>query len=163
MTVTRIRLSSHNSEWKELFCEESQALRNLLGASIVRISHVGSTSIPDIKAKPILDIVVESKTFPPTEIIIDSLHSMEYENKGESNVPGRCWFIKGNPRFNLHWCPSGGVVPLSQIAFRDKLRSNDELARQYEQIKMAAAPGQEIDSESYAAAKSEFIARVLAQ
>ena len=157
-----IQLNPHDPQWASLYEKEAASLQSCLSDSIVRINHVGSTSIPNIKAKPILDILVESETYPPTQSIMASLRAMEYENRGESGVPERFWFIKGKPRqYHLHWCPTGGVVAHSQIKFRDVLRNNSKLARDYEKIKVTAAPGQEIDSHSYATAKSEFISRIL--
>ncbi len=164
MTKKTIALCPHEPFWSVRYNEESQRLRDKLGALVVQLNHVGSTAIPGIKAKPILDMVLESEVFPPSAKVINSLAELDYTSRGESNVAGRWWFVKGNPRqFHLHWCPLGGVVAQSQIAFRDKLRNNPDLARQYEQIKIAAAPGQKIDSCGYANAKSAFITNVLSQ
>jgi len=164
MNHNLIQLNPHNPHWASVFEAESRCLQNQLKHSIVRINHVGSTSVTGIKAKPIIDILVESETYPPNQEIIASLRAMGYENRGESGVPERCWFIKGVPRkYNLHWCPVGGVVARAQIKFRDALKGNSKLACEYERIKTTAAPGQEIDSQTYADAKTEFISRVLAQ
>jgi len=81
-----------------------------------------------------------------------------------AGIDGRYWFTKGTPRsVNLHWCPIDGEVVLSQIHFRNALRANAALAREYEAIKLSAACGRHIDSAGYAARKSAFIEMVLAQ
>jgi len=158
-----IELRQHDPNWVKDYLDESENITEVISHYFANIHHVGSTSIPGIKAKPIIDILVESERHPPSNAIISCLDSLSYKCHAESGVQGRWFFTKGTPRrFNLHWCPTDGQVARSQILFRDRLRNSAELAHEYESIKISAAPGQTIDSQQYAAAKATFIAKVLA-
>lgn len=162
MPEEEIHLVEFQNDWAGRFAEEAALLADTLQHLVVRIHHVGSTSIRGIKSKPIIDINVESSVFPPDEAAITAMESLGYTHMGESGVPGRAWFKKGTPRiFNLHWCPENSDVSRSQVEFRDRLNSDKRLANEYETIKIAAAPGRSIDSQEYAASKSGFIERVL--
>ena len=81
-----IILQKHDKQWKDLFFKERQLISNVLGQTIDRVHHVGSTAVPDLLAKPIIDIAVESISFPPSPTIIDKLATIEYEFKGEAGI-----------------------------------------------------------------------------
>jgi len=158
-----IELCQHNPNWAKVYIDESKIIANALPLLHAGIHHIGSTSIAGIKAKPIIDILVQSEQYPPSNTTVRSLNAISYECHGESGVQGRWFFTKGTPRrFNLHWCPTAGQVAQLQILFRDQLRNSPELVQEYESIKIASAPGQSIDSQQYADAKARFIAKVLA-
>ena len=83
---------------------------------------------------------------------------------GNAGVVGRSWFSKGVPHaINLHWCPIDGKVVQSQVFFRDALRADMALAREYEALKKIASFGRHIDSAEYATAKDNFIEMVLSR
>jgi len=158
-----IKLADHCSDWSDSYASEASVLRAALPDELIAIHHIGSTAVPGIKAKPIIDIAIESNIFPANTEVVRCLSEMQYVERGESSVPGRNWFSKGEPRtVNLHWCPRNGIVIDAQIRFRDALIADPSLAIQYERLKIAAAPGRGIDSSEYANAKSRFITKVLA-
>jgi len=160
----RIELVPHDPSWAAKFETEADLLKERLGNWAQFVSHVGSTAIPSIKAKPIIDIVIESKVYPPSKTVVELLESMSYALRGEAGVSGRVWFTKGSPRkFNLNWCPESGEVSQAQIRFRDALKLNSELARKYESLKVAAAGDLHIDSYEYADAKTDFVSKVVAE
>ena len=114
--------------------------------------------------KPIIDIAIESKLYPPSQTIIKLADLIDYSSYGDAGVSGRVWFKKGSPRkINLHWCPENGEVARAQIKFRDALNLNSVLAKECESLKLAAANGQHSDSFEYAHAKSDFIFKVVAE
>ena len=157
-----IYLSCYQEAWVSVFTSEALLLQKLIPHLDLRIHHVGSTSIPGIKSKPIIDINIESREFPPSRAIISKLHSIGYTNMDQAGIEGRYWFIKGEPRkFHLHWCPYNGSVTLDQLKFRDMLRRSKSLAAEYEKLKVDAAQKRTIDSPEYAEAKSEFVNRVI--
>ena len=157
-----ISLSCYQDAWVHMFTSEASLIKNSLPHVNLRIHHVGSTSIPGLRAKPIIDINIESKEFPPGGATINKLDSIGYTNKGEAGITGRHWFVKGDPRtFHLHWCPCNGSVTLAQLTFRDSLRLSETLAVEYEKLKLDAAQGLTIDSSEYAEAKSDFIKKVI--
>ena len=159
-----IELQPHDPSWTVYFKKEESLLRRLLGNSVDCVNHVGSTAIPTIRAKPVIDIAVEAKPYPPDNSIIQTLQSLGYKLHGESGVTGRIWFTKGIPRkFNLHWCPINGNVAQAQIQFRDALIANPKLANEYETLKLQNADRRHIDSTEYADLKTEFILKVLSE
>ena len=157
-----ITLQKHNYQWKDIFLKEKKLLSNAFGKTIDKIHHVGSTAVPDLLAKPVIDIAIESKSFPPSPTIMGKLATLEYECKGEAGVIGRFWFTKGQPRqFNLHFCLTDSDIVQKQIILRDKLIDSENLRREYELIKLKNYEDKDIDSSDYALAKSSFIHRVI--
>ena len=158
-----IQLSAHNKNWNAKFQYEKELLSAALAGSIMHIHHVGSTTVPGLLAKPVIDIAVEAEPYPPGNDILDKLAAIGYTNKGESGVSGRTWFIKGTPReFHLHVCAPGSGIIARQIKFRDKLISDEKLRKEYEQLKLANAHSEDIDSKACADAKSELIRLAIA-
>lgn len=159
-----IHIVPYDPAWPQRYEREAAVVRQALGLFCVGIHHVGSTSVPGLSAKPIIDMAVECTHYPPTPPMIDALRAVEYEHRGEFGVVGRHFFCKGDPRrFHLHLVPEQGEVARRQRAFRDYLRSHPDAAAEYEAIKLQAAPGQVIGSTQYVLAKSPFVARVLGE
>lgn len=157
-----ISLVEHDPHWKIEFQEEKKKLLETLYPVPAAIHHVGSSAVPNLKSKPIIDIAVEATEYPPSQDLIDRLSFLGYHYRGESGISGRSWFTKGNPRkFNLHFCKQGSVVIKNQLIFRDCLLKNERLRREYEALKSAHAAGRDIDNEDYALSKSALIERVL--
>lgn len=158
-----ITLQQHDNQWKRIFDKERELILNTLDETVNKIHHVGSTAIPDLLAKPIIDIAVESILFPPSQIVTDLLDSIGYECRGEAGVMGRFWFTKGHPRkFNLHFCMVNSNIVQDQIVFRNKLINNQQFRREYESLKLKHHKDKDIDSSAYAEAKSDFIHKVIA-
>lgn len=155
-------LQEYDPLWPKLFCQEEEAIQSALGSEVLSVHHVGSTAVPGMAAKPIIDIAVEIEHYPPTASVIEGLESIGYEHMGESGIEGRHWFRKGTPRsHHVHAVPRNGRVARAQVALRDFLRGNPAEAKEYESIKRRNASGNTIDSAEYASAKSPFIDRIL--
>jgi GrpB-like predicted nucleotidyltransferase (UPF0157 family) len=158
-----ITLQKHQDIWTHKFAAEQGLLSGVLG-KFVKIYHVGSTAIPDLLAKPIIDIALESKEFPPDRDTIEQLSAIGYTYKGEAGVKGRIWFTKGQPReINLHYCATGSEIVKRQLRFRDSLMQDECLRREYELIKLNNCKGKDIDDAGYADAKSDLIEKVIGQ
>jgi GrpB-like predicted nucleotidyltransferase (UPF0157 family) len=154
-------LRRYDPNWADRFSSEKEAIADLLGEEAAAIHHVGSTSVPGLSAKPIIDIALEIRSYPPSAALIEALALIGYQHMGESGVPGRHWFRKGRPRsFHIHAAPQGGKVAAAQIRLRDYLRAHPAAAMEYEEIKKMNAVGNTIDSPDYAAAKGSFIAKI---
>ena len=118
-----VRLVAHDPRWRDVFRTEARLLRRALGTSVSGVHHVGSTAVPCIRAKPIVDIALESQAYPPGESALRALAALGYEHRGESGVEGRHWFVKGVPRsVHLHWCRTGGSVARDQVALSPRGR-----------------------------------------
>ncbi|MBA2479786.1 MAG: GrpB family protein [Planctomycetes bacterium] len=162
MTHERIVIHDHDPAWAQCYAEESRLIAARIGALIHAIHHVGSTSVAGLAAKPIIDIAIESHAYPPGARNVAALSSLEYVHDGESGVPGRHFFRKGTPRrFHLHWCPVGGAVVQSQLAFKGALIRRPDLAARYADVKRSLAGRYTIDRADYVAAKEPIILEIL--
>jgi GrpB-like predicted nucleotidyltransferase (UPF0157 family) len=158
----RVTVVPYDSRWIETFCRESNRLKHALHDLVYRVHHVGSTAIPGMAAKPVIDICIEATEFPPSDTAIAALAGIGYQHRGSGSVPGRHWFSKGEPRqFHLHWCPVGGEVVAAQLRFREKAIANPELAQAYAACKQSLAGRYDIDSIEYVRAKEAALLAVL--
>ena len=146
--MEKLLLEPYNKEWPLKFQDEKKQIYSLFGSDVIyEIHHVGSTAIPGLKAKPIIDIAIEIHRYPPSQTVVDGLIKLEYKHLGECDVPGRHWFIKGSPRkFHLHLTPINGEVTLNLLKFRDVLRQYPDLQKEYLAIKEKFHGHFELDS-----------------
>ena len=157
------RIVPHDPAWADIF----EAERLLIGAALVlppdRIEHIGSTAVPGLGAKPIVDVMVgvdSEVDYPPA---VDRLAPLGYDHRGET-VPGTLYNRKeGPPRVNAHLCVFGGTFWVDHIRFRDYLRKNRETAREYELLKRSILAEVGQDPPVYNARKTSFIESVLSR
>ena len=162
----RVQLVPYDPRWPGLFEVERGRLAASAAIAAVTIEHVGSTAVPGMPAKPVIDILVELATYPPTPACVAALIELGYEPMGEAGVPGRHWFRKGTPRtHHIHAVPVGRIVGRRQRAFRDWLRAHPADARRYAELKRSAANEypDDLDGADYARAKSALIEQILTQ
>jgi GrpB-like predicted nucleotidyltransferase (UPF0157 family) len=132
-----LKFLNYNPEWQKLFEEEKKLLQSTIGNQFLDIQHIGSTSIPDIIAKPILDIGLAVNNFEAASVCIEPLENIGYSYKGESGIPRRHWFVKGNPTtHHLHILEIDSQNWKNNLIFRDYLRQNSEVAQQYSKLKI---------------------------
>lgn len=159
-----IRIVSYDPEWPARFEEERAKLEAAIGPGVVGgIHHVGSTAVPGLDAKPIIDILVGVKDLESSRACFDSLAALGY-----LYAPYRSeemhWFCKPDPRHrthHLHLVPVGSRRYEEELTFRDRLRANPALASEYADLKRNLASRFRDDREGYTDAKSEFISRAL--
>ncbi len=157
-----VRLIPYTDEWGRLFEEEKSRLQAAVGKYVLDIQHVGSTSIPGMGAKPIIDIGIAVKNFEEASICIPPIEQLGYEYKGENGIPRRHFFAKGNPTtHHIHITEIGSRDWNNQITFRDYLTQHPEIAKAYAELKMELAQRYPTDRESYLEGKAPFIERVL--
>ena len=155
-----VELVPHNPEWSQLAEEEAKRILEQLSISVIGIYHIGSTSIPGIKAKPILDFVIEVEDLDEFIQSAEALEKLGYISKGEYGIPGRQFFTKdtdGERSHHLHVFQQGHPDIERHLVFRDFLRANLEAAQEYEKIKEKLAKRFPTKSGSYTEAKSDFI------
>lgn len=159
-----IVLSSHNTSWRDWAVEEMDYLHGLLAGFSPEISHIGSTAIPGIQAKPIVDLLVETAHTVNWSMVKNLMESNGYICMSESEC--RMSFNKGyTPRgyaervFHIHFHRSGDN---DEIAFRDYLIAHPDEARRYEQLKLTLLPRFRNDRDGYTSAKTEFVKRIVA-
>ena len=157
-----VRLVPYVIEWKRIFEEEKIRLQVAVGMYVLDIQHVGSTSIPGMVAKPIIDIAIAVMNFEEACICIKPIEQLGYEYKGENGIPRRHLFAKGEPRtHHIHMNEIGSSEWNDQIIFRDYLTQHQEIATEYAELKIEAARRYPTDRQAYLDSKAPFIERVL--
>lgn len=158
-----IRLVAWTPRWAERFRAERAALDRALGDGVLAIEHIGSTAIPGIRAKPIVDIGVAVESFEVARVTVPPLEALGYRYRGEHGIPGRHFFQKGDPReFNLHMLEIESEEWRRHVAFRDYLCAHPEAALEYDALKRELAKLHAEDVEAYAEAKTPFVRRIVA-
>jgi GrpB-like predicted nucleotidyltransferase (UPF0157 family) len=155
-----VELVPHNPEWSQLAEEEAKRILEQLSIPVTGVYHIGSTSIPGIKAKPILDFVIEVEDLDDIIRSTEMLGELGYISKGEYGIPGRQFFTKdtdGERSHHLHVFQQGHPDIERHLVFRDFLRANPKAAHEYEIIKEKLAKRFPKESGSYTEAKSDFI------
>src|SRR3954447_11007989 len=159
-----IRIASYDPSWPARFEEERQALEKMLGDSITGgIHHVGSTSVPGLAAKPVVDILVGVDGLESSRELIEPLAALGYMYS-PYRPDEMLWFCKPNPTqrtHHLHLVPTDSHRFRAELAFRDYLRAHPEVAKDYGVLKRRLAIEFEQDREAYTEAKSGFIQEVL--
>jgi GrpB-like predicted nucleotidyltransferase (UPF0157 family) len=159
----RVELVDHDPSWGELFEEERARLLGVFDDRAAAIEHIGSTSVPGLCAKPIVDIAVGVRKLELTDEQIAAMERLGYEYLGEYGLPGRLFFRKGEPRtHNVHVVEHGGEHWERQLVFRDALRADPEERQRYDELKRRlAAAGH--PREAYTELKTPFIRGVEAR
>lgn len=158
-----IELTPHRPQWREWAEEEIAALQGILSGFSPIINHIGSTAIPSIQAKPIVDILVEIAPDVPWSRIRDVMETAGYICM--SRTDSRVSFNKGyTPSgyaervFHIHFHRTGDN---DEILFRDYLAGNPGAAEEYERLKLSLLPSYRNDRDGYTAAKTEFVKRIV--
>lgn len=155
-----VQLVPHNPEWSQQADQEISRFLERFSFPIIGTYHIGSTSVPGIKAKPILDFLMEVENLEDVLNSIAEFESLGYISKGEYGIPGRQFFTKdtdGERSHHLHVFQKGHPDIERHIAFRDYLRANPDDAREYEKLKEKLAKRFPKQSGDYTEAKSDFI------
>lgn len=162
-----IIISEPKAKWPDLFAKEKRIIRDALGELALSIEHVGSTAVADLVAKPTIDILVEIADGRDVEEKVIGLmtaagyhyltdhpeHLMFVKGYGPNGFEGQCYHIHIGPKENRQI--------FKMVIFRDYLRANPPIAREYEALKRQLASKYEFDRESYTEAKTEFIEKVM--
>ena len=157
-----VRLVEYDARWPALFDAEQQRIRDRCGTLALRLEHVGGTSIPDMCAKPVLDIAAGRPRDASIHDYVAAFEQLGYEHRGERGVPGRQFFCRGEPRaYHLHLVEEGGPLWLGYIGFRDYLRADTDAARQFADIKRVLAARFPRDREAYMNAKASHVQQIL--
>ena len=152
--------------WPGLFEAEAARIRDALGARAARIDHIGSTSIPGLAAKPIVDIQVSVDSLEPRADYVPALIGLGYRHAGDPFNPDHEYFSRDldtGSGFHIHVCRTGSNWERRHLAFRDHLREHPDEAAAYERLKRRLAREHPRDIMSYVDGKTAFISAVEAQ
>jgi GrpB-like predicted nucleotidyltransferase (UPF0157 family) len=160
----QIEIVPYSAEWPVLFELEAERIKSVCGDTLSAIEHIGSTAIPGMLAKPILDIMPGLDTHPDGMKTIAPLQQLGYEYFGENGIPGRFYFglrFEQRSVVHVHIFEIGTEDWKRHLIFRDYLRLNPAVAAQYAALKKELAVRFRHDREAYTNGKSEFINAVV--
>lgn len=164
----RIIIAAYNPKWPLLFNEEKARLAQALGEHALSIQHIGSTSVPGLGAKPIIDILMAVRSLEQADAFC--IHPVvalgyEYVKEFEEETPMRRYFRKssadGRQTHHLHMVAINSDWWVDHLLFRDYLRADGTARREYEAHKRHLAEREWEISNDYAAAKTDFIMKMM--
>jgi len=169
-----IEIMEYDPQWAKSFDEIKNALTNALGDLALRVEHVGSTAVPGLAAKPIIDIdvVIDSRDLLPK--VIEALSGVGYSREGDLGIPGREAFKRSGPdvprdgpgrswpAHHLYICDKENRELQRHLAFRDFLRAHPEYAQRYAQLKRALAQSYADDRDAYTEGKTALVTEIMA-
>jgi GrpB-like predicted nucleotidyltransferase (UPF0157 family) len=158
-------LAAYNPAWPALYEAERATLQRATGDLFVVVEHIGSTAVPGLAAKPIIDIAATVCNLDQVNGYLEPLHTLGYlyVPEYEAEVPERRYFRKGLPgacTCHLHIYPVGHAQWDRHIRFRDYLRAHPATARAYAELKQHLASEHRWDRQAYTEAKTAFVRSV---
>lgn len=158
----RVELVPHDPAWAAAARAEGARLGEALGDALVAVHHVGSTAVPGIRAKPVLDLIPQVHALDVLDALAGRLEALGYLYRGEFGIPGRRYCTWDDPRdgtrrIQLHCFATGHPEMARMIAFRDHLRAHRDRARAYEAEKERCRRLHPDDTMAYAEAKAAWI------
>lgn len=158
----KVELLPHDPEWSRLADAEAQVLAKALGPCLLTVNHVGSTAIPGIHAKPVLDLMPVASSLAELDVRQSEIEALGYEWWGELGLPGRRYCTKSDKetgrRFvQLHCYANGSPEITRHLAFRDYLRARPEIATEYDRVKACCRNRHPDDSHAYSDCKGAWI------
>jgi len=157
--VRVIEVVPYNSQWKEDYLKEMGKIILIMNDEIIDIHHIGSTSIPGIYAKPVIDILIGVVDIKNIDKYNGEMDTLGYVCQGEYGIKGRRFFMKGlyNRTHHIHIFQSDNPEILRHINFRDYMISHLGEARIYSELKREMAIKFRYDIEGYCNGKDAFI------
>ncbi len=159
-----VRVIKYNSKWKSIFDKEKKLLLKSFPKNIIDVSHGGSTAIPGLFAKPIIDMFATIHFLSDVEKLKLDLGKMGYEYKGEQGVPGRILYVKGSTECRTHHLQF--VLPTSDqwknhILLKKYYIRHPKIAEEYSKLKIYLAKKFPKDRKSYTNSKDSFIKSII--
>jgi GrpB-like predicted nucleotidyltransferase (UPF0157 family) len=155
-----VEVKDYDASWPSMFQMERERIAACLGDAAISIDHIGSTSVPGLKAKPIIDIMVSVSQLDLGGVK-EPLSSLDYVHVPIDDKD-RLFFRKGLPRtHHLHLVLEGSEAYWRHIRFRDRLRAHPEEAKEYAQLKEALAFRYRTDRDAYLDGKDHFIKDIM--
>ncbi len=165
--MDNIVIVDYNPQWPQMYEDEKANIQDAIGDYLIDIQHVGSTSIPGLSAKPILDIMLVIRDLSLVAHCVKPLETLDYAYFGENGIPGRHYFhkpinITTKPRWvHLHMVEKGHDQWAMYQLFRDYLRLHPESAHQYDILKRGLAARFGSDRVGYTNAKTSFVKSIV--
>jgi GrpB-like predicted nucleotidyltransferase (UPF0157 family) len=161
-----VELMPYDSNWPSQFEKEALQIKNILGENCQDVYHIGSTAIPNIYAKPTIDIFIALESMEQAHEWIEPLKTLGYVDWPDNPDKTHQGFFKGMPPFGVQRTHHIHIMPMGEdfkqrVIFRDLLCQRPDLRVQYEALKQTLAKQYLDDREAYTNAKAEFIKAVI--
>ena len=161
----KITLVGYNPDWPKVFEQECRLLLKALGDSVAQIEHIGSTAVPGLVSRPIIDIMVGLADFSMANSVVPEIVNLGYTYfpKFEDVMPNRRFFkqlVDGTATHHIHMTEIDSEFWRRHLLFRDYLRSHPEMAAEYATLKKQLAKQDWNDSNDFAETKTDFIKKV---
>lgn len=156
----------YDEGWPRLFAQEKVLLQEIFHGLQPEIHHHGSTSVPGLSAKPIIDIMVVVEDLGLVDGLNQAMEAAGYVVRGENGIPGRRYFVRlhpdgsGNHTHHVHVYQRGNPKVVEELAFRDYLRANPISRKEYQGVKITAAEHHRYSPMGYTEAKAECVERL---
>ena len=150
--------------WPAMYRAEAAQLSAIFGPELISIHHIGSTSIPGLSAKPIIDMMPLVRNIERVARFDSAMIQLGYEPMGENGIPGRRYFVRGGDlhrTHHVHTYAAGNPEVARHLDFRDYLIAHPEEAQEYTRIKQQLARQFPHDIDSYMAGKDVFIKEII--
>ena len=158
-----VKVVAYNPQWDHFFQMEAKAIRRILGSELIAVFHIGSTAVPGLHAKPIIDIPPVVESLAALDARADAFAALGYEVMGEFGLPGRRYYRKGgdNRTRQAHAFQFDNTGEIERHpAFRDYLRAHPDARDEYGRLKITLAKQYPEDSEGYSDGKHDFVRAV---
>ena len=156
--VLKVRLTTHSENWARMFEEEAAVLRRIFGENVVTFEHFGSTAVPGLPAKPVIDMMCIVQSIEQIDACNEEMAALGYDVAGEWGIPGRRLFRKcgDNRTHHIHAYEVGSLQISRHLVVRDYLRAHPEEVERYGQLKETLAQRWD-DTRDYSLAKKPFV------
>jgi GrpB-like predicted nucleotidyltransferase (UPF0157 family) len=159
--MKKVEVVAYSPQWRDAFEAEAKHVGAALGENVVAIHHIGSTAIPNIYAKPIVDLLVEVRDITEVDGQSSAMESIGYEVMGEFGIPGRRYFRKNNREgirtHQIHVFDTGSAEAERHLAFRDYMIAHPVDAQRYSELKRQLAEEYPESIDGYMDGKDGFI------
>jgi GrpB-like predicted nucleotidyltransferase (UPF0157 family) len=154
-----VRIAEYDPAWPLRFAELGGRLRDALGSVAIRIDHIGSTSVPGLAAKPVIDIQISVDRLEPVQPFCAPLRRLGFVYRPDNPERTKRYFREppGHPRTHIHVRRAGSFSEQFPLLFRDFLRADSEAAADYERAKRSLAKRYRLDRHSYTDAKGPIV------
>lgn len=157
-----VHVVEHKPEWVAEFAVEQKRITQALAVAEADLEHIGSTAVTGLAAKPIVDLMLGAKDWPPSPELVEGICRLGYEPLGEAGVSGRLYFRLRSPiEANLHVVHKGGYHWVNNLALREYLQCNQAARERYAQAKVQAIASGATSLLAYSAAKAAAVAQLL--
>ena len=162
----KIAILPHDPAWKTAFETEALTLRDIFGDHVITIHHIGSTAVPGLMAKPIIDIMPVVRDIQAIDEFDGRMRERGYLPRGEYGLPGRRYFIKGTEvhrTHHIHTYQEGHPDIVRHLAFRDYLIAHPKRAHDYESLKLELIEKFDGNKDAYIDGKDTLVREIEAE